>query len=404
MMVRAFRFAIIAIVLLGLAWYVAALPGHVTLDFGGYSATASTPVAILLLVILAIIVMLILGIIRALVRAPGRLAARRALARRDTAESASLRALSALAAGDTRAAGGHARIAQRHAPDAPLTLYVAGETARRDGDHAAADAHFTALARHKDAGFLGWRGLLHHRTQNPTDAAILAEAEAQARQAASAYPNSVWLRDQRVQLAIGQGRFAEAARLGSGTPARAALAIMASREAETARLAIDWAKEAVRAAPGLAPAWLALFQAHESAGHPWRAKRTLLRGWTAAPHPDLAAVWLSRIALPLERARAAQKLAAANPGHPESEALLARTAKAADLDGEAKRHEALAAGAEGAAWICAVCETPHLEWQPACRKCGALGSLAWSKVPADAAAMARLPAPPPPGANGGAGA
>ncbi|MCF3945384.1 heme biosynthesis HemY N-terminal domain-containing protein [Acidiphilium iwatense] len=402
-MLRAFRFAIVAIVLLGIAWYVATLPGHVTLDFGGYSATASTPVAIILLVVLAGIVMLILAIIRALVRAPGRLAARRALAWRNAADSASLRALSALAAGDVRAAGSHARIAQRHAPDAPLTLYVAGETARRDGDHAIADAHFTALARHKDAGFLGWRGLLHHRTQNLADAATLAEAEAQARQAAGAYPNSAWLRDRRVQLAMGQGRFAEAARLATGKPEHAALAIMASRDAETARLAIDWAKEAVRAAPGLAPAYLALFQSHERAGHPWRAKRALLRGWKAAPHPDLATAWLARITAPLERARAAHKLASANPGHPESEALLARTAKAAGLEGEAKRHEMLAADAAGIGWVCAACETPHEEWQATCRKCGMIGSLTWVKAQPAIGVTARLPAPPP-GVNGGAAA
>ncbi|HEX7390286.1 MAG TPA: heme biosynthesis HemY N-terminal domain-containing protein [Acidiphilium sp.] len=399
-MLRAFRFAIVAIILLAIVWYIATLPGHVTVEFGGTTADASTPVAILILVILAIIVMIILGILRALARAPGRIAARRVLARRDAADSASLRALSALAAGDAKAAAGHARIARRNAPEAPLTLYVAGETARREGDHTTADAHFTALARHKDAGFLGWRGLLHHSAQNSGDAATLAEADAQARKAAAAYPNSTWLRDQRVQLAIGGKKFAEAARLAAGKPERSALAIMASREAETKNLAIDWAKEAVKAAPGLAPAWLALFQAHERAGHGWRAKRALLRGWKSAPHPDLAAAWLAPAAIPLDRARAAQKLAAANPGSPESEALLARTAQDAGLEGEAKRHQALMAEAGSSNWVCSACETMHEDWQPTCRKCGAIGSLAWVRAMPE---LARLPAPQPE-TDGGAAA
>jgi HemY protein len=382
-MLRAFGFAIVALIVLGAVWYVAMLPGHITIDFGSYAATASTPIAILLLAILVVILILFAGIIRALLRTPARVAARRNLARRNNADAASLRALSAMAAGDDRTAANHARIAQRQAPDAPLTLYVAGETARRTGDHATADRHFAALARHKDAGFLGWRGLVNHRTQAGGDAAALAEAEAQTRQAAVAYPNSVWLRDQRVQLAFNQNRYADAARLATDPPARAALAIMASRTAEGERMAIDWAREAVRAAPSLAPAHLALYAAHERAGHLWRAKRALVAGWKAAPHPDIAAAYLTAINLPLDRARAAQKLASANPGHPESEALLARTAKAADLAGEAQRHEARAMAAAGSAWVCAACDTKHAEWQATCRKCGTIGSLGWVKPQPD---------------------
>ncbi|MDD2877599.1 MAG: heme biosynthesis HemY N-terminal domain-containing protein [Acidiphilium sp.] len=394
-MLRAFRFALVAVIILGLIWYLASLPGHVTLDFGSYAATAATPIAILLLAILVVILILFVSIIRALLRTPRRLAANRALFHRNSADAASLRALSAIAAGDDRTAANQARIAWQHAPDAPLTLYVAGETARRAGDHAAADANFTALAKHKDAGFLGWRGLVDYRTKLTGDAAALRDAEIQARQAATAYPHSVWLRDQRVQLAANQGQFADAARLATDPSARAALAIMASRTAASDHLAIDWAREAVRAAPGLAPAYLALYTAHQHAGHAWRAKRALLAGWKAAPHPDLAAAYLAPITVPLDRARAAQTLAAANPGHPESEALLARTALAADLAGEAQRHAALATGATGSTWVCAACDTTHADWQASCRKCGTIGSLAWVQIRPEPVATVLLPAPKP---------
>lgn len=388
-MLRAFRFAIVAAIVLALAWGVASLRGHVSVDFGPYVATAPSSVAVVLLLVVAIILTLLISIVLNLLRAPRRLAARRALSRRDAADAASLRALSALAAGDDAAAGSHARLALRHAPDAPLTLYVAGETARRAGDHAVADASFTTLATHKDAGFLGWHGLLRHHAAAGTE-----ETAAQARLAAVAYPNSAWLRDRRVQLALGRGDYAEAARLATGRPARAALAITAARHADSRTLAVDWAREAVRAAPGLAAAWLALHRAHAAAGHPRRAKRALTRGWKAAPHPDLAEAWLAGIATPIERARAAQSLAASNPGHPESEALLARTAAAADLAGEARRH-AEGAGAAGTAWVCAACETAHEDWRPVCRKCGAIGSLGWAHAPADPVTTVLLPAPPP---------
>lgn len=381
-MLRAFRFTAVAAILLAIAWYLAGLSGQVTVEVGSYTASASTPVAILLLVVLLLVLIVLLGLLRGALGLPRRLSARRMLARRNAADAASLRALSALAAGDIAAASTHARLAQRKAPEAPMTLYVAGEAARLSGDEAAARAHFGALAKHGDAGFLGWRGLLTARPLPSDDPVALAETEAQARMAAASYPNSSWLRSQRVQIAVSNGQFAEAARLATDKRARAALEVMASRESQSQQLAIDWAREAVRDAPDLPVAWLALHDARERAGHPWRARRALQRGWKAAPHPDLAQAWLRGIASKLERARAARKLADLNPGHPESEALLAQTARDAELFAEAERHASRAGN--NRAWICSSCETDHASWQITCRKCGAIGTLHWMRGSAGA--------------------
>ena len=390
-MLRAFRFALVAITLLGIAWFLAGLQGHVTVEIGTYAATASTPVAILLLVLLIVVVVLVLGLLRGALSLPRRISVRRGRARRDAADSAALRALSALAAGDTEAAAGHARTARRHAPEAPLTLYVSAETARQAGDAAGAEALFSNLAKHGDAGFLGWRGLLTARPLPQDDPDRLARSAEQARQAAASYPNSAWLREQRVRIALGQGRFSEAARLATDPAARAALAIMASREAAGEPLGIDWAREAVRVAPGLPEAHLALYQARAKAGQTWRAKRALKRGWRIAPHPGIAEAWLAGLTSPLERATAAAKLAELNPGHPESAALLARTARAANLVGEAERHERQAGGR--GVWACATCETEHEVWQPTCRKCDAIGSLGWVRQASAEPTPRLLPAP-----------
>ncbi len=392
-MLRAFRFALVAITLLGIAWFLAGLQGHVTVEIGTYAATASTPVAILLLVLLIVVAVLVLGLLRGALSLPRRISVRRGRARRDAADSAALRALSALAAGDTEAAAGHARTARRHAPEAPLTLYVSAETARQAGDAAGAEALFSSLAKHGDAGFLGWRGLLTARPLPQDDPDRLARSAEQARQAAASYPNSAWLREQRVRIALGQGRFSEAARLATDPAARAALAIMASREVAGEPLAIDWARDAVRLAPGLPEAHLALFEARAKAGQAWRAKQALKRGWRIAPHPDLADAWLAALTSPLERATAAAKLAELNPGHPESEALLARTARAANLVGEAERHERHGGGK--GVWVCATCDTEHEAWQPTCRKCGAIGSLGWLRRTNAESTPRLLPAPQP---------
>jgi HemY protein len=419
-MLRMLRFIILAAIVLAVAWLIAGLHGHFALAFGAYTLTTSLPVAILLLILLVAVLMLILGALGLLLRTPSRLSNRRVRIRRDKSEAASLRALSSIAAGDVSGADLHARAARRLAGEAPLALYVSGETARLAGRHDEADQYFTSLAKHPHAGFLGWRGLVSH------NAAIGAPAQLQAQKAtqnaALAYPGSSWLRGQRVRLAAREGDYATAARLTSEPRARAALAIMASRTATDQRLAIDWAGEAVKLAPDLAPAAIALAEARRGAGRERAARKTLLRAWGRAPHPALAEAYLAPITAPLERAKAAQALAAANPGHPESALLLARTALAANLPGEAIRHTEAAAQAgldagrlarlradlaaseaggpapgdpaqlpalmqaaltapPGPVWRCRACGTAHESWQATCRQCEAIGSLDWA-IPA----------------------
>ena len=72
------------------------------------------------------------------------------------------------------------------------------------------------------------------------------------------------------------------------------------------------------------------------------AKKALLAGWKEAPHPLIAAAYLAPLATPLERAQAASELAAARPGHAESELILGETALEARLTGEARRHAEVA--------------------------------------------------------------
>jgi HemY protein len=380
-MLRAFRFGLIAILVLAIIWGIASLPGTVRVDTGGYQFAAAVPVAILLLLLLDIVIIVLINLFRVLLRAPRNLADRRAASRRDAGETAAVRALSALASGDTQAARGHAKTAQRHAPDSPISLYVAGEAARQAGDHAAADQHFATLAQHKHGGFLGWRGLVqHHAGQNDTDSQSLAAAH--VRRAAQAHPGSPWLREARVRLATARGDYAEAARLATDKAEIGALAIMAARQASDPTLAIDWAREAVRATPASPPAYLALAAAHQRAGFPraWhqaRARAALRAGWHAAPHPDIAAAFLNDIAAPLERARVAQTLAGLNPNHPESEKLLAETARAARLDGEAQRHQ-VGSNTAGTRFVCSKCQAETPEWRHDCPRCGIIGSLVWT--------------------------
>ncbi len=411
-MLRMIRFVVIAAILLVVVWLVSQLHGQVALAFGAYTLTTSLPIAILLLALLLAILMVIYGGLALLARTPSRLSVRRAGIRRDKGEAASLRALSSIAAGDANGADLHARTARRLAGGAPLALYVSGESARLNGRHNEANEHFAQLAKHPHAGFLGWRGLVHHAGADSASEAAQLQARDVAQNAALAYPNSAWLRSQRVTLAAREADYATAARLATEPRARTALAIMASRTAADRRIALDWAWEAVKLAPTLAPAAITLAEARRAAGKERAARKTLLNVWRIAPHPSLAEAYLAPIAAPLERAQAAQALAAANPDHPESALLLARSAIAANLPGEANRHTEAAAKAgldagrlarlraelasleadpaaaqqamqaalaapSGPLWHCRNCGAAHETWHALCRQCDAIGSLDW---------------------------
>jgi HemY protein len=145
----------------------------------------------------------------------------------------------------------------------------------------------------------------------------------------------------------------------------------------------------------------------------------LREAWETAPQPDLATAALSGIADPMQRLKAAEKLVARNPDHPESHLLMARCALAAGLPGEARRHaetareqlnerrvwmlladleelehghtEAVRDALRHAAmadpdptWRCAGCGTNHAAWHPVCPNCGIPGRITWegaAKVP-----------------------
>jgi HemY protein len=179
----------------------------------------------------------------------------------------------------------------------------------------------------------------------------------------------------------------------------AALAPAAAAKAED-RKAVGFAKQAVRADPTLAPAVVAYADALRKIRRFGAARRALIAGWRQAPHPLIAENFIAAFPTPIERAQTVTELVAANPGHPESELLLAQTSLAAQLTGEARRHAAAAIAAgltDGRAaavlaalgdkpdmaatpapvWLCTACHTSHAAWAPVCPYCHKPGSLAW---------------------------
>jgi HemY protein len=405
---------VVGAVVLAFAWALAGLPGRVSAEVGRYSFEAATSVVALGLLVLFALLYALFRCLGALVRLPRTWRGRQATRRRRTGDTAVTRTLLALAAGETGDARREAARARRMLGDTPATLLLAAEAGRIAGRADEAEAAYRALADRGDAAFLGLRGLLRQAIERED----WAEAAALARRAEAAEPGAAWLRRERARLAVRAGEWSDALALTDAGPAKAALAVAAAEAETDPARGLRLARQAWQGDPSLAPAALAYATRLRAAGRENRALATIRHSWAIAPHPSLADFALAPVTDGLQRTQAAQRLTEANPDHPESRLLLARTALEAGLTGEARRHAEAAAAAgvnqrrlwlllaeveeaEGdggeasrlaqrnalrraatadpdPTWRCNACHTAHAAWHPSCPDCFTVGSLRWS--------------------------
>jgi HemY protein len=422
---RVIGFLILAAILVAIAYALDALPGQIGATMGAYSFEAPLPLVLVAVAVLFIVIYLIVRLLALLLSAPGRFGRGRQARQLRQGERAVTRAFAALAAADPKAARREAQRAKRLLPNAPMALLVSAEAARLSGNPGDSEADYRQLAEQPDAAFLGLRGLL----RQALDARDWALAADLARRAELAHPGAAWLRSERARLALRTGSWAEALALSGPEAPRAVMATAAAEAATDPIQALRLAKDAFAADPKLSPAALAYARRLRAAREARKAENVLEKAWAAAPHPDLAAFYLEPDTDPLVRVKEAQRLASFNPTHPESYVLLAQTALAAKLTGEARRHaqaalaagldqrrlwvlkadieEADAAGGGGEAatfaahealrrsqtarpdprWRCSTCGAEPGRWHAACPSCGTVGRVEWTDQTAPASGV-----------------
>ena len=411
------------LVAVALAWWLAALPGQVTLDIAGLVLETRTGIAVLLGIVLLLLLVLVLRVLLLLVDLPARFRRWRQRRRRARGDAAVTTALVALAAADAPAARAAARRARDLLGDSAQTLLLDAEANRlagRDGD---AEAIYRRMESRPDSAFLGLRGLFRQALARED----WNEAATLAKRAEAAHPGARWLREERIALAVRRGDWAQAQRLADAEAPRLAFATAAALAAPPAE-AQALAKRAWKQDRGFAPAALAYAKALRAAGKEGRAQAVLAESWALAPNPALADLALAVVTDPLARVTAATRLAAGAAEHGESHFLLARTSLAAGLTGEARRHlqaaraagldqrrvwlllaeveaqerpdseaaqrDALrhaAASGPDPAWHCDSCGASPAEWHPACPACGAPATLRWGLPPRPAIVAAETP-------------
>ena len=413
-MLKVILFLLVGCVIMAVAWLLTGIPGHVAASIGAYTVETSTPVAILILVVLVTLILILLRIVRGVLAVPRTGAGwrrRHCLALGDRAVT---RALVALAAGESAIARKEARRARHLRGDSSQTLLLVAEAARLSAREDEAEEAFRALTKQKDASFLGLRGLL----RQAIDRRDWSEALIIAKQAEAAHPGTVWLRQQRAELALQTENWAEALELIGPDGRRPTYYIAAADAEPDSARALGFAKQAWKQDPAFTPAVLAYASRLRATGHEKRAQSCIEDAWKRAPHPDLAAFALTLEPDKLSRARAAKRLVAGNPSHPESRLLLAQVALDAGLTGEA-RHQIEIAEREGLKqrrmclllaeieeqergdtevgrlaqrdalrraataepdphWQCTTCRSDHSVWHSKCNVCGGVGTIQWS--------------------------
>ena len=407
---NAFALFVAAVVCVAIAWWISLLPGTFTATIAGTTFQTSTPVAITLLAILFLLLYLIIRLFAWLIRMPRRVDAWRSGRARSRGDIAVNRTLIALAANDAGAARREADRGRRLLGDTPLTLLLAAQAGRQAGREDEAAALYEQLSERPDSRLLGLRGLLRlavERQDWENATAIAANAE-------KAHPGAAWLRDERRYMAQQTGQWGEALRL-SGPESKAALAVAAAEHESDPKSALELAKQAFDAEPGLAPAAVAYARRLRASGRERQAQDVLRRAWSVRPHPDLAEEYVQGAPDKLVRAREMAALVRSNPDNAESYIAVARTALDAGLTGEARRQLERAREAsvndrrlwtlladvnmmDGNAdaaqealrqlpnadpdpvWRCTSCRTQHDRWHPVCDACRSTGTIQWMQA------------------------
>lgn len=441
---RAAAFLLLAGALMLAVGWLADRPGEVSITWQGWRVDTSFGMLLAGAAALAALAVALASLWRLVVTGPRRFQRWRRDRRRRRGYAALTSGLVAVAAGDPQDARRHARRADALLDEPPLTMLLAAQAAQLVGDEEEARRHFERMLGKPETEFLGLRGLISQALKSGDEAGALSLA----RRARALRPKTAWVQTTLLGLEARAGDWEaaqctlrDARRIGAVPPAQAArhaaaIALERSREAAGAGRAAEalaQAEAAWKADPDheAVAAWLAGL--HLDAGRARAAQRIIEQAWSRAPRPELAALHpRSRGATdPIARVKAAERLAALAPRHPQSHLALARAAIDAQLWGEARRHldaaGAVSAGqADGAVarlmarveeaekgdgvaarrwlaraaeapgedgWTCGACGARHARWQATCGHCGAFDRIAWSagpRVDAPAAARAAL--------------
>jgi HemY protein len=300
-MIRLASWIVGSLIIAGLAAWIIALPGTLTLEVAGYRMQPRLGTAVVILLVSAALVILVWAILSRIIGAPRAMARRRAARRREQGMDALTDAVVALQAGDPARARIMAREAQARLPGNGAARLLEARADLALGDMPAAREHYRALIASEKTAVAALTGLYDQaRTQNRPEAALTF-----ARKALALSPETSWAGQAVFDDLARRGQWAEAVAMVNAEPAstreekarkrrrQAVIETARAREAETSQpnSALDHALTALKLLPDFVPAALIAARIYSSRGEARRAQSLLRRIWRATGHPDVAVLY-----------------------------------------------------------------------------------------------------------------
>lgn len=401
----------------------------ITLDQSGTPVTyeLALPVILALSIVVLLLFMSVMRMFDSAARLPKEIALKNERKKLQEGYQALTKSLVAIAAGDGHTAEKLAQQAAKKLGTPPLSLLVHAQAAQLQGDNNAASRFFHQLAADPKAGFLGLRGQLMQEMKIALTSGQVEHARRLAAEAETKEPRSPWVMQARFALEARARNWREAEQVlargmrfhaftkDEGKWNLATLQLMQSQEAATRDEARHLAKRAFETCPALTPAAVHYADVLLAAGRRNSAVDVISKSWQAAPHPELAAMWMKLISDAnsdsLARLKWCDRLMLLNDRDPEAQITRVRALLDANLWGEARaaltklrqatsdarayelqarleREEkgdaAAAANWQASAddlstpsWVCKTDGTRHPAFQAICPSCGSFGTMRW---------------------------
>ncbi|MCB9983928.1 MAG: heme biosynthesis protein HemY [Rhodospirillales bacterium] len=352
-MIKALWFAVKVAALVALTVWIAERPGSVRLEWMDYTVTMQMGFFLLGVLLCILLTLFVYQTIRTFVDFPSSLRRYNEIKAREKGYEALTRGLTAVAAGDKKAAAAHSKKASKllH-EDTGLPLLLEAQAARLNGDEEHAAKSFVALLEDKNASFLGVRGLLQSALDSGDDEGALALAE----KALDLHPHQGWILKITYDLQIRQQLWAQAQKTLSRAEKAGSVAADAARRDRLALYlaqaekdlgdgyssdALYMVKKAQKLEPSFVPAVMMLADYHMHAGHPRKAQNVILKTWKAAPHGALVAYWMGlqadeQAADALARLRWVERLLKQNAENARAQRVAGEIAIQAGLWGDAR--------------------------------------------------------------------
>ncbi|UYN98697.1 MAG: heme biosynthesis protein HemY [Devosia sp.] len=337
-MIRLASWIIGSLVVAGIAAWIIALPGTLTLEVGGQRMQPGLGTAVVILLVAAALVIAIWAIVRRIIGAPKAMARRRAAKRREQGIEALSDAVIALQSGDPARARIMAREAQARLPGSNAAKLLEARSDLALGDMSAAREHYRALIASEKTAVAALTGLFDQaRTQNRSDAALTF-----ARKALALSPDAQWASQAVFEDLTRRGQWADAVAMVNNEVAtsreekahkrrrQAVIETARARESEIGQpnAALDHALTALKLLPDFVPAALIAARIYSSRGEIRRAQSVLRRIWRSTGHADIAALYTHAQpgASAVDRLKRAQEIIELPPPHRAAGMALARAA------------------------------------------------------------------------------